>query len=619
MVMLFWILLVTLPSVANAVAPTAKDAVELILRSQKKVNSAGDPICANCVVIPNSRDKDDSDPVCDDLFEAACMKGPNEKQAKANHFPRIEVQSAIKKGRELAAKAMGYLSVEDAVRNRLREEGFDLKDSLSPNFIGLMTGEGSLPMDEFTSVVADFENCQTSEKRLENISIDPLASPEKLQEILDMYESYVAARKERLIAILAKDIPSYFSGLKSKCDNLTRLQKNAETSLDSFENEVCSQLPQHRRTAVDLFRNEDGPGKHERSENFVRSTFIPANVSPVWSSKNQTVNAIEKAKRNLLINYGCNAAMSKTNGAIGNIISNLLAELSLAKPTVDSVLDAIYSENRKQKVESIFRNARREVTGIVSSFIQDKTKRDSIISGYEKMEMSWIEKPPSNSYTKNRFRTLTLDSSKEKLDLTYDLSIYALFNDSSLSYFTTENAFYTPAITMARSSVKERISFFPATLMQMDENPNETFMIIAHELSHKVGPRVIALHGIDLTAECLDLMECFRSPESIRMRADQEDETIADSIAAESLARHLLKVPLNKRRAQLTDSIEFFCRHDEKVGSGLSFLTTHPENSLRVSGIFGANPSLRSALGCAKESLRFKSCGISSVKLGAGK
>jgi hypothetical protein len=51
---------------------------------------------------------------------------------------------------------------------------------------------------------------------------------------------------------------------------------------------------------------------------------------------------------------------------------------------------------------------------------------------------------------------------------------------------------------------------------------------------------------------------------------------------------------------------------DEEMS--LSLKDTHPESILRISGIFGANKSLRKAMSCEGEAKKFRTCSLESAQ-----
>lgn len=98
----------------------------------------------------------------------------------------------------------------------------------------------------------------------------------------------------------------------------------------------------------------------------------------------------------------------------------------------------------------------------------------------------------------------------------------------------------------------------------------------------------------------------------IKLEDNQGDETMSDYFSSEVLARQIQKLPAEKRKQAVMSSMKAYCMFDDTSNRqhSISCKGNHPENSLRVSGIFGANPSIRKILGCEKDSPKYKTCGL---------
>jgi hypothetical protein len=187
-----------------------------------------------------------------------------------------------------------------------------------------------------------------------------------------------------------------------------------------------------------------------------------------------------------------------------------------------------------------------------------------------------------------------------------------IFSGPSLSFFTQLNAFYTPQVQFGKMKMEEQVNMMPAFVYNLDKNPYAFLSVVAHEAGHKIGPMVSKINGYDLEPEYRELLNCYKDNKSIKLEEHQKDETIADYISSEVLARQIQKLPAEKRKQALMSSMEDFCIFDDygNHNHSISCKGSHPENSLRVGGVYGANPSIRKIMGCEKDSPKFKSCGL---------
>ena len=156
-----------------------------------------------------------------------------------------------------------------------------------------------------------------------------------------------------------------------------------------------------------------------------------------------------------------------------------------------------------------------------------------------------------------------------------------------------------------------RVTMPPAFLLLMDGNPQAFLTVLAHEAGHRLGPKMaFTAYGHDLKPAYGPMLQCLSRPESIRLQPGQEDETVADMVAAEITARLISELPLPERLGSLAQAIEPFCLFEEQAAQSFSLPLDHkhPGSALRVSGIFGGNEALRGALACERKSRTFSTC-----------
>lgn len=247
--------------------------------------------------------------------------------------------------------------------------------------------------------------------------------------------------------------------------------------------------------------------------------------------------------------------------------------------------------------------------------MKDPKKKSKIINDYDSLKLAWMEKPPESAYSK-KGNVLVLDEAKAPPSQAqmFTIDAFFAFSDASLSFFTTINANYMPQVQLGKIRVAERVNMMPALIRLGEELPYSLLGIIAHEAGHKIGPEVAEINGYDLKGAYADLLACYKDKKSINLRKDQGDEAIADYISSEVLARQISRLPAEKRQDALITAMTDFCLF-EALDSGINCRGVHPENSLRISGIFGANPNLRKAVGCQGDSPSFKSCGLKNISL----
>ena len=132
--------------------------------------------------------------------------------------------------------------------------------------------------------------------------------------------------------------------------------------------------------------------------------------------------------------------------------------------------------------------------------------------------------------------------------------------------------------------------------------------VLAHEVGHKIGPEISKANGHDLRKDWASLVDCYKSSDSIRMTDGQEDETIADYISSEVIAKFLNNIEPAKRKDFLSKAIRPYCVFSSGFDTSIS--EGHPESIYRVEGIFGASKSLRDAIGCTQPNPAYQTCSL---------
>jgi hypothetical protein len=263
----------------------------------------------------------------------------------------------------------------------------------------------------------------------------------------------------------------------------------------------------------------------------------------------------------------------------------------------------------------IFKTVKSDMQDLTKSFVKDPIKRAEILDGYDSLNLSWTRKPSDSEYTKDLNGQMVLDENNAGRN-PMDQSNTAFF-DPSLSYFTTPNAVYKPTVSIGKMKLEEHVDIMPVFLSKIEKSPYTYLAIAAHEAGHKIGLGMAQISGFDLSSEYKDLLACYKDSKSIKLEGKQADEALADYFSSEILARQIQKLPKDQRKQAVMSAAEMHCMFGDRAQHLVSCKGSHPESSLRVSGILGANPSIRKILGCRKDSSRFKSCGLKDSILDA--
>jgi hypothetical protein len=139
--------------------------------------------------------------------------------------------------------------------------------------------------------------------------------------------------------------------------------------------------------------------------------------------------------------------------------------------------------------------------------------------------------------------------------------------------------------------------------LDLGASPEEQHMTFAHEISHKFDFFESRKFGYAVRSIYEGLVKCLRRSDSIHLQPDQRGETISDWPAARIVARLAKKLPQAERRPYLLKSLSTHCRAAEAESvqySRAALIEAHPEEILRINGIFGTDPDWREILGCTE-------------------
>ncbi len=586
----------------------------------------------NCLVckfpMSNESEKSGQTDACEDLFSAACMGADGKpKFQEASKKLYEDLVKPIREARNKTAIEMGYKDIDDAVKSKLKEAGLILKDPPDNESWKRLIGEADSSIsqkDAAKKLYANVEQCNNDIEDLQAIPYYRIDDATVLKKVLAKWDAFQSKYRKQSIKYYARDIPNFISNnIGQKCSNMKSNQENLRPANNLEIVKACEKISQLRREAVGLFRAEGTDTYDKLAEQFVSKNLVPGLIysSPVSTALTTSTSSppkkteIDKLRDKIsatissTVSY-CEEFGSNAENTGIKVVADLYKKISKSKTTVDDMVDSVYSKKREELATEIFQSARSDIQNLTRSFVVDSQKRGEILDGYDRLKPYWMKKPDDSAYTKDQTGSMVLDEDKvttSPLDPTS-----SIFFDPNLSFFTTLNAFYLPSASFGNMKTDEQVNMLPAFVSMLDKNPYAYLTIVAHEAGHKISPRLGKINGYDLSSEYKDLLACYKDRKSINLQDNQADETLADYFSSEVLAREIQNLPSEKRKQALMSSMEAYCIFDDTADQQHSVMCkeSHPENSLRVGGIFGANPSLRKVIGCEGDSSNFKTCGL---------
>lgn len=575
--------------------------------------------------------------VCEDLFAAACLgaDGKN-KFADKNKKMHEKALDSIQRARDKTAKELGFKNFDEALKQHLKTAGFEIKEPVDAEAWKLLKGE--ITPNNYNSTNLEHrlyepvQSCFSNESTFNNISKDILKfNEEQLKQVQLQIETHLNSHNAKLISIYANDIPNFVTeSIGQKCQQIKDkpLTFVVDNNREIFK--ACENFEQIRREAAQLYRIEGTPQYKKKASDFIKKNLLPE-PKPFFKGLSQTADEDSSDKRELeklqekiqslmvQIRSICSPYSRLVRHSAQKSVEDFMIEINTSKTTVDSLIGEFYTEANKSKISQMLEDTKSEAQNIVSQFVKDDDKRKAIVVEYNSLGHLWLVQPPPNSYKKGMRGNLILDEEKAAPESMLVMSdIHGFFSDPNLTYFSELNAKFEPSISIGVQKRKLRVSLSPVFLQQMmNENPQATRVALAHEVAHKIGPKMSQIQGHSLDLEYAKLLDCYKNNNSIKLEPKQADEVIADYIASEIMMRDIAALPHKDRKQALKYAMELFCLFDAKGVDSHSIVCdgNHPERSLRVSGIFGANPNLRKVIGCNEESSLYKSCGLENIKI----
>ncbi|OFZ55079.1 MAG: hypothetical protein A2428_02590 [Bdellovibrionales bacterium RIFOXYC1_FULL_54_43] len=303
--------------------------------------------------------------------------------------------------------------------------------------------------------------------------------------------------------------------------------------------------------------------------------------------------------------------------AYGKFFGNI----AKSKPAIESILAATYGKERKARMDAVYKRVHSGIMSFISNELGNEPglkgtpKLARMKESMAKLGYSWLEPPAKNLYKKeDDFPLPVLDFEKLPLNEMF----LGVFQDPTLSFFKEMNAFYNPAMKQGVLEVEEKVNLLPTLNLLMEKDPYAAMAVLAHEIGHKIGFQVSKMNGYDLTKVYAKLTDCLASQDSINMLNLQADEAISDWIASKVMGRMIMTLPEKERKAAALRVGGFFCLAygDNFYKYPVATKYGHPESTLRINGIYGANSDIRKALGCTGEKTkgRFKECYLQGEK-----
>ncbi|MGE3608115.1 MAG: hypothetical protein AB7I27_00910 [Bacteriovoracaceae bacterium] len=297
------------------------------------------------------------------------------------------------------------------------------------------------------------------------------------------------------------------------------------------------------------------------------------------------------------------------------LYDQFLGNVAKSRPVVEWVVKNAFSADKKVIVDKVFNQSKKLIAEMLKDFNIPGPKLKIILEQYQKMSYFWASSPSNSLFTKDKdFALPVLDFYNFS---PYDSGFYLFFMDPTLSSLNEINAYYEPRTQNGVEVKNETINLNPAVNFYAQKDPIGVMMVIAHELGHKIGPKVSKLNGHDLRGNYQVLLDCLKSKSSIKMSDFQEDEVFADWVSANVLGKYIASLPEKERKKAVLNISSFFCEMghktfytDEEIKSKFD---SHPLEILRVNGIFGSNTLIRNALGCKQDST-FKECKLGNKK-----
>ncbi len=508
--------------------------------------------------------------ICEDLFVEACK----DSKGKMADFDK-ELGEEVDIARDLAAEAMGHMSYKSGLLEFLKANKVNLPEGSEMEAVEhLLQDTTTLPED----LVQDYEDCKEA----------GAAAPEKFR--TSLLEAY------------SRNLPGFLQihFLRSCGEHFDKKLYPQELNEKLYK--ACADFPRIKARAIDLFREEGSEQSKKEALALVTELYHPS-VKKDEAEADRSKRVAEEFCKD----YG-NMHVSRARG----LTKKYQTEIARSEPVVNALRKRYYSERNRAVVDSMMKATRSSISSLLARVTNDAEKLARIRAEYEKVKLFWISEPPEKFWKASKILGLRVLDQEKMDDDPEDTSSWNVFMDPDLAEFKELNASYSTAVQYGSSKSPELVNMLPGFLRQLETSPMNFLSTLGHELGHKIGPEVSRTNGHDLRPEWKELLDCYRSKESMRLQRGQEDETIADYIGSEVIADALLQLPQEQRRGALVNSLKDYCLFDDGRNAHFHVNCTrpHPEPIFRVNAIIGANPRIREVIGCSAEAKGYRACGV---------
>ena len=609
---------------SHSTSRNSNSSVQPQTRTSGAIASVTQPPCLMCdwKVPAEVAEASLGDP-CEDLLPAACLNARGEYKIKpvADQAGK-KLKELVKTAQAKGAQQMGYPSAEAAMMSVFRKEGYPLKKDLSEKAKKYILENDYASFVDKKEIYEVMDQCDQDRKKLDEINVSEIQDLQQLSVINKQLEAFKAKYRSVSTQLFLKDIPGFLNKINIQCNIFASLQEElkAKNLLQhpiamKFQN-TCSKRRELRAKALELYLKQDDPATKTELVNFVQenSELLYVSVSSIKDSAAASpVTTSSDAKQlvydNLNSRYEvCNNLGERFDSAPREITNSTLLALNTAKATVEYLIEQIYTPERKVIVQKIHQAAKREALAVAQRLTRDPLKLARIKDHYERMVFTWFTKPADDRFKHDKKLGIdVLDINQ--MDRT---DVWTQAFAGNIEFFSSLNAFYLPDTKFGANDKPLSVTMHPMLLEIMETYPHAFLSVMAHEIGHNIDPEVTKFNNYNLAQEYAPLLQCLSSPDSIRMQDSQAGEAVADVVAAEVLAKLVSELPPARRQAAIYASIQGFCEMLDMGDNDLSLtlMEAHPDGILRISGIFGANQSLRKVMSCNQEAKRFRTCSI---------
>jgi hypothetical protein len=549
--------------------------------------------------------------VCSDPFARLCSPAIT-SQVGSKH--NAVMKNMVLEAQDTVFKKIGTTDRRSGFIALLKENGLEIAPELSAQRKNeIIDNDSSGLYLDLSSSFTIFKKCTEASSEL--YSLVYLNDIEKLKAKVIEYTALKRAVLKTEENLYASDTPALYNELKQQCSRFASLPPDAylipSTPIPapngfsvfcSFENVL-----KLRTEAIKVYRK----GTKEAGQEFV-TKYLPqlremravgVSVAPAIpaSGTPSDLEALQEKARALqrTLSYaGCFSIQKPASTVFVKLKADYYKSIELTKEAHDFLIDKIYTPDRKKVVEELIDFTKANLVEFLEQNFSAKEgfsqKLMKIRDEYKKLQLLWPEKLPSNYYVKTpAFPLPVLDLDRlDELDESWFSAV-----SSNLWSFTTFNAYYHPQYQIGTQVWPELFTLLPGFLEYYSDDPRGLIGVIGHELAHKIGWSISKMNGHDLRSEYKSVVQCLASSESIKLiRNRQEDESLADWLASNVIADYAATQPVPDQLKVIAKSVEDFCLFADFASPRLQGV--HPEPTLRVNGIYGANKKIRAAWGC---------------------